>query len=293
VGVKDVLSFTIRKVKPTNTAEVISCVSLIIGILFAVIAFFVAVASRNEFAPDRLLTSLVVKGMAQNPPVAPIPQYTFCPWLGKTTITGIDCRSANHTHENAPQLSPVKLGDCYAFNQDGSQIPDYQQTLFCWINATTSDSSASVVRVYVDVPKTTAFSQCENCVDGVDGTLGVGGYFTAGFFQANIVDVLNGQPVTDYKTSQNRLPLETRTDGKAWPADMAFLGGFFTSDVWKFQQPKDFQAAIAGEQFGHFTALVGGLGLVAWAIYACLSTTLILVVVGAEGLPSEKRTPML
>jgi hypothetical protein len=51
---------------------------------------------------------------------------------------------------------------------------------------------------------------------------------------------------------------------------------------------------VDGEQFGQFTALVGGLGLVAWAVWACLSTTFILIVVGADGLPaSHKRTPLL
>jgi len=295
MGLKDVLSFTIRKVKPTNTAEVISCISVIIGIVFAVIAFFVAVASRNNFAPDRLLTSLVVDGMKQSPPTAPIPQYTFCPWDQLTTIQNVECRAANDNHEMHMQMPYTMLGNCWAFNQDGTQIPDVEKTMFCWINATTSDLSKAVVRVFIDVPKTTSFANCESCVDGVDGTVAVAGYFTVAFFQANVVDsIAGGNPVTDYKTSQNRMPLETRTDQRGPTSSMVFLGGFFTPDVWKYQMPTDFQAAINGEQFGQFTALVGGLGLVAWAIYACLSTTLILVVVGADGLPaSHKRTPLL
>jgi hypothetical protein len=29
----------------------------------------------------------------------------------------------------------------------------------------------------------------------------VGGYFTVAFFQANVVDIVGGNPITDYKTS--------------------------------------------------------------------------------------------
>jgi hypothetical protein len=58
----------------------------------------------------------------------------------------------------------MMIGNCWAYNQDGTQIPDYNKTMFCWINATTSDQSLPVVRVYIDVPKTTSFSNCEVCV---------------------------------------------------------------------------------------------------------------------------------
>jgi len=306
--VKDVLSFTVRKVKPSGTAGVISCASAVVGIVFAVVCFFVAVSMRGGDVPDHLLTSMIRNGMSQSPPVAPLPQLTFCPMWRDGQISGISCQVSNRSqHETAGVLLPKTLNStwtsdkypknlCMAFNFDGGHLKAWNDVVFCGINATNTDGNntwPSTVRVFIDKPGTTNFDGCESCVNGIDGTLVVHGYFTAGFYQANLIDVGNGV-ATEYKTSQNRLPLESRIDRPVFD-NMVFLGGFYSADVWKYQHPSDFQAVIAGEQFGAFSAMVGGLGLVAWAIYACLSTTLILIVVGRDGLPSsgQQRTPLL
>jgi hypothetical protein len=39
--------------------------------------------------------------------------------------------------------------------------------------------------------------------------------------------------------------MDGRTGGRGPQATMVFLGGFYTPDVWKYQQPHDFQAAIS------------------------------------------------
>jgi len=312
MGIKDVASYTLRKVKPSGTAGVISCASLIIGVLFAVIAFSVAVFSRNDFAAqDHLLTSLVVNGMKQSPPAVSYPQLTFCPFWKEGVISNIVCKESNRSdHDMMTRTLLPKIMNstwtsakypnnvCHAYNFDGKQFASWDQTVMCAINSTNTDGTTSWpgrVRVFIDTPGTTNFDGCDQCVDGIDGTLAVAGYFTAGFWQANVVDVTfddDDDGVVDYKTSSQRFPMEARA-GRPVFDDIIFLGGFFSPHVWKFQKPSDFQAAISGEQFGHFTALVGGLGLVAWFIWSCLSTTLILLVVGAEGLPDRSdRTPL-
>jgi len=307
MGLQDIIGFTVRKVKPNGTAGVIKCASFVIALVFVIVAFSVAVFSHEDIAQNRLVTSLVPDGMKQSPPVVPYPQITFCPFFEHGVITGIMCREssrgdqANMTRTLVPKVVPSMWTSakypnnvCQAFNTDGKQFPTWDLTLFCGINSTSTDGNTTWpgrVRVYIDKPGTTNFSTlCVDCFDGIDGTLAISGYFTAGFWQGTLVDV-NGAPVADYRTQTQRFPIEARA-GRVIYDDMMYVGGFFTPMVWKYQDPTDFRAAIGGEQFGEFTALIGGLGIVAWGIYACLSTTFVLLVVGADGLSSEeKRTP--
>jgi len=268
-------------------------------------------ASNGQWNNDRLLTSLFVNGMKQNPPIVPYPQLTFCPLWKEGIITNVICTPDTHQPHDSPAnhaLLPTKLNStwtsakypnnyCEAFNFDGTQIKSWNTTIMCRINSTNIDGNTTWpgrVRVFVDTPGTTNFDGCPSCMNGVDGTVAVAAYFTAGFWQASQVDTDDDDDV-DYHCNTQRFPFTDRFTNRPIFDDMHFLGGFYSPNVWKFQHPGDFQAAIAGDQFGQFTAMVGGLGLISYAIWACLSTTLILIVVGPDGIPNKEtpRTPLL
>lgn len=96
---------------------------------------------------------------------------------------------------------------CFGYNTDGKTIPSADYTVWCKMNSTNSYNGTSWdgrVRVYVDLPGTKDFTECQNCVDGIDGTVLIKGTTTLGFYQANVVET-KGEHVVDYRMQVCRL----------------------------------------------------------------------------------------
>jgi hypothetical protein len=75
MGVGDLKNHLLKKVtKPDGVAGTISCCTCIVGIAFFLITFLVGIFTGPGIGGNFLLSSLVVDGMKQNPPVVPYPQ---------------------------------------------------------------------------------------------------------------------------------------------------------------------------------------------------------------------------
>jgi hypothetical protein len=79
-------------------------------------------------------------------------------------------------------------------------------------------------------PGTNEFQQCENCLDGIDGTILAANTTTLAFFEADLVEADHIDDDDDttvvYKTSFSRMPTQPQL-GEASNMDAVF--GFYTA----------------------------------------------------------------
>lgn len=317
--VGDLIEHAKDKLVPGNSsADKITCCSKIATTLVFAIVFLVALFSSHAVQNDLLITSLVVNGTSSNAanPV-PYPQVTFCPLWEAGVITGIECyeiegvgakgkpkRLALQSKKlNKNQFPDHPNWECDSFNFDGTAISSPSNTLWCKMNSTNHgriDSNPMEynwpgrVRVYIDTPGTTQFEHCEDCVDGIDGAILVADTSSFVFFQAHVIEnsgIHNLQTgkfdrLTEYRAVHTSLPKPAEFKAVD-PDDFNIALGFYSQDVWEYREPADLGAAVKSERFGAFLAFVGGLAVMAYLLHSCVSTSLILVLLGKESLKNS------
>jgi len=308
MGLVDLKDYTINKVKPgPGIAGKISCAMVFVAAIF-VLGTYLGTAirpGREEFFRALEVVSLLPTGMNQtidaNQSMIPYPQMVFCPMWKEGQINNMNCYKA-HGHgffDHLNNLTVVKMPSqytssnpnnvCWGYNTDGKAMPDWTWTVMCEINST--DVSGNVtwagrVRLYLDPTGAKDFEGCQYCIDGIDGTLLVQGYTTMAFWQTNYFAARYNHTLharIDYRAESNRLPYEPTLNQSS---DMTFIGGFFTPAVWLYERPDVLreQGGFHGEEFAHRAAFFAALVLVSYFIWSCLSATIILLVVGEEGL---------
>jgi len=316
MGVSDLKNHVVKKVfkMPEGTSGKLSCVALFIAVCWFIASFSAGLFSTLPATKDMLITSMHWDGLnvtGQSWSVT-FPQVVFCPTPGGV-ITDIQCFKSNSGWFDTKGLSlvPTTLRkgtdmnhpnwSCMGFNLDAQQITDPTMTMFCKMNSTDTGrynnetGRVSPVRVYLDEPGTDDYLECENCVDGIDGTWLLEKTTTLAFFEADVVqsDQLpaddDDDTTVDYRTTANRMPTQPQL-GEV--CDMDVVLGFYTRDVWEFKGISEYASMFAGERFGDFVWLLGGCGVFAYGLYVVISTLLILLIVGDEqtgGSSTEKR----
>jgi len=294
---------------PEGTAGKLSCVSGIVALIWFLATICSGLFATYSLTQTVLLTSLHWDGLKNQDAdwSVPFPQVVFCaPPHG--AITSIYCYQSQDWFGDKSPLTPVSVPagstvdpawKCTGFNVNGTDIVDPTNTVFCKLNATENgrfhNETARVppIRLYLDEPGTDDFIECENCVDGIDGTYMIENTTTLAFFEGDVIEEYatddDDDTVIDYRTTATSMPTQPQL-GEI--SNMDIVLGFYTRDVWEYKSIAQYQAQFAGEAFGHFILLAGGCGVFAYGLYLLLSKFLILLIVGDDtstATSTEKR----
>jgi len=308
MGVADLKNHVVKKVfsLPEGTSGKLSCVALLIAVIFFIASFCAGMFSTVSVTKNMVITSMHWDGLKSNNTEWSVgfPQVVFCPFFEHGVIVNITCKKANKVFDDKsvfmfPKDIMANNRTCKGYNTDGMQVTDVTMSMSCSMNTTDkgrygNETRIATVRVYIDSPGTTEFIDCQNCVDGIDGTLLPANTTTLAFFEADLIEADytddDDDTVVDYKTWSTRMPTQPQL-GESSNMDIAL--GFYTMDVWEFKGVDKYAAQFAGDYFGDFVMLLGGCGIFSYGIYVFISTLLILLVVGDEqtgtGTSTEKR----
>jgi len=304
MGIADLKSYLVDKLRPSaGLAGKISIVAFVAAAIFALGTFIGGLVhpGREEFLRGLEIMTLDPYGMNASTLLnntIPFPQIVFCPLWKEGKILSANCWKAkgqgfvDHGNQLVPQLYPSKNypnNTCYYFNFNGKDMPDWTWTISCDINATDYNPQRNVswdgrVRVYVEVPGDRDFEDCQNCIDGIDGTIAIQGYKTLAFWQANYFAYRFNNTVydrVDYNTDSSRIPYGQETEANG----IKFLGGFYTPSVWVYDRPDVlFSGAqsFRAEEFAFRSAFLAAVLLVSYFLFACLRGTFVLLFVGEQ-----------
>ncbi len=284
--------------------------------MVALIFFFAVLIGTWSFRPEfggngpHLFTSLIVNGSSSD--FVPYPEITICPLWEAGMISNVRCyeggRSANGTRTGGPLLTKIIGGgskakhpawNCTTVNYNGAVPSSADMRVFCEVNSTNygsfGNSTTDIAwpgRVIVVVHTPGQYPEhCDNCYDGAN--FAIVEFNTTGFigFGAHVYDLSNNKSI-EYRTTHSSItkPLSLAA---VETSDMDFALYYYTPDVLVYREPQVLAAAIGGERFGQFITLVGGVGIFSYILFACLKTTLILLLLGKDSLSTGERQPMI
>jgi len=311
MGLVDLKDYVVAKVKPRpGLGGKISCAVIVVALAFALGTFLGTVVHPGQRDFFRAMEIVTLDPNGMNGTVRPpYPQAYFCPMWEEGSISGIQCYAVHNGavgHTPLPSktidsqyTSKNPANKCIGFNTDGTAFAAWDWTIHCEINSTNTNSKGvswdGRVRLYLDAPGVSDFQECKYCVSGIDGTLIVQNYHTVAYWQANLFEAVRGRDMNrslhervDYKVEYTRLPFN---NARPTSSGMTFEGGFYSPAVWTYDRPDVVfkGSSFRGEEFVFRLAGLASLLLVSYYIWACLSSTVILVVVGEEGLSSSSN----
>jgi len=295
----------VQKLKPRpGLAGILNGVAIFAALAFAIgtyLGFVLRPPAVQDLFHQTEIVGFDLLGVNRSVSAVPYPQTVFCPLYKEGVMGNIACwKSKNGLIDHMNPITAVKLKSqfinenpnnfCWGINVDGQTIGqnqgDWQYSITCNINSTNVNAQnvtwAGRVRVYIDRPGSTDFETCAYCVDGIDGTIAVKDYVTISVWQAHVFQAYFNRTfreLIDYKTESTRLPYAPTLSHNS---DMEWTGGYFSPSVWYYDRPDVLDAdRFHGEAVAHRAAFVGAIGLVSYFVWSCLSTTTILLFVGA------------